>query len=89
MRPGVSGLAQVQLPPDSEIAGVALKLSYDLYYVRNLSLWLDLRITAATHLKVLKVPFAAIRWLFRFPKFPAEGTLRELAAHSPALAAEC
>jgi lipopolysaccharide/colanic/teichoic acid biosynthesis glycosyltransferase len=88
MRPGVSGLAQVQLPPDSEIAGVALKLSYDLYYVRNLNLWLDLRITAATLLKVLMVPFAAIRWLLRFPTFPAKVIPSELPAHTPALTAE-
>jgi lipopolysaccharide/colanic/teichoic acid biosynthesis glycosyltransferase len=73
VRPGVSGLAQVQLPPDSDIAGVALKLSYDLYYVWNLSLWLDLRITVATLFKVLMVPFAAIRWLLWFPACPRQG----------------
>jgi lipopolysaccharide/colanic/teichoic acid biosynthesis glycosyltransferase len=30
-----------------------MKLQYDLYYVKNLALWLDLRILAATVIVVL------------------------------------
>jgi lipopolysaccharide/colanic/teichoic acid biosynthesis glycosyltransferase len=48
VRPGITGLAQVRLPPDSDLAGVRLKLSHDLYYVRNLNPWLDARIAVAT-----------------------------------------
>jgi lipopolysaccharide/colanic/teichoic acid biosynthesis glycosyltransferase len=31
VRPGVTGLAQVQLPPDTDLDSVRLKLAYDLY----------------------------------------------------------
>ena len=46
--PGITGLAQVQLPPDTDLESVRRKLAYDLYYVQHLSLWLDLRILVAT-----------------------------------------
>jgi lipopolysaccharide/colanic/teichoic acid biosynthesis glycosyltransferase len=67
LRPGISGLAQVQLPPDLEIAGIGRKLSYDLYYVKNLNLQLDLRILAGTVLTLIGVPFSLIRSLLGFP----------------------
>jgi lipopolysaccharide/colanic/teichoic acid biosynthesis glycosyltransferase len=44
VRPGVTGLAQVQLPPDTDLDSVRRKLAYDLYYIRHLGPWLDLRI---------------------------------------------
>jgi lipopolysaccharide/colanic/teichoic acid biosynthesis glycosyltransferase len=50
VRPGLTGLAQVRLPPDSDLSTVRQKLTYDLYYIRNLGLWLDVRIAAATGL---------------------------------------
>jgi lipopolysaccharide/colanic/teichoic acid biosynthesis glycosyltransferase len=53
VRPGVTGLAQVQLDPDTDLNSVRRKLAYDLHYVRHVSLWLDLRILVATALKVL------------------------------------
>ena len=31
--PGLTGLAQVNLPPDTDIASVARKLQYDIYYL--------------------------------------------------------
>jgi lipopolysaccharide/colanic/teichoic acid biosynthesis glycosyltransferase len=51
--PGITGLAQVYLPPDIEVADVERKLGFDLYYARHASLWLDLRILLCTALKVL------------------------------------
>jgi lipopolysaccharide/colanic/teichoic acid biosynthesis glycosyltransferase len=57
VRPGVTGLAQVQLPPDTNLNDVRRKLDYDLYYLQHLGLWLDLRILLATAGKVLGVPF--------------------------------
>ena len=41
MRPGLSGWAQVCAPYASSIEDSDLKLSYDLYYLRNFSAWLD------------------------------------------------
>lgn len=55
-RPGVTGLAQVQLPPDTEVASVRRKLACDLFYLGNLDPWLDLRILLSTAMKVVGVP---------------------------------
>ena len=41
MRPGLSGWAQVCAPYASSIEDSDLKLSYDLYYLRHFSTWLD------------------------------------------------
>ena len=67
VRPGVTGLAQIQLPADTDIDSVRHKLVYDLYYVRYTSPWLDLRILAGTALKVFGVPFEQIRKVFVLP----------------------
>jgi lipopolysaccharide/colanic/teichoic acid biosynthesis glycosyltransferase len=67
VRPGVTGLAQVQLPADTDLESVRRKLAYDLYYVRRLNLWLDLRILFCTTLLVLGVPFHILGGLFRMP----------------------
>ncbi len=48
VRPGITGLAQMLLPPDSGIESVREKLVHDLYYIRNLSPWLDARIALHT-----------------------------------------
>jgi len=48
VRPGLTGLAQLRLPADSDVSGVRRKLSYDLYYVRRVSPMLDVRIAAST-----------------------------------------
>ena len=54
MRPGLSGWAQVCAPYASSIEDSDLKLSYDLYYLRNFSSWLDLMILLRTVKTVLK-----------------------------------
>jgi lipopolysaccharide/colanic/teichoic acid biosynthesis glycosyltransferase len=71
VRPGVTGLAQVQLPADSGLESVRRKLAYDLYYIEAVGPWLDLRILLSTALKMVGVPFPALRWLFGMPT-PAE-----------------
>jgi lipopolysaccharide/colanic/teichoic acid biosynthesis glycosyltransferase len=67
VRPGLTGLAQVQLPPDTDLAGVRRKLARDVYYIQHLSLGLDLRILLSTATGVLGLPFAVARVLFRIP----------------------
>jgi len=54
MRPGLSGWAQVNIPYASSIKDSDIKLSYDLFYLRNASLWLDLLILFKTIKIVLK-----------------------------------
>jgi lipopolysaccharide/colanic/teichoic acid biosynthesis glycosyltransferase len=48
VRPGVTGLAQMRLPADTDLEGVRKKLAHDLYYVREVSLMLDTRIAIST-----------------------------------------
>ena len=71
LRPGLTGLAQVQLPPDSDLDSVKRKLAYDLHYVRHANPWLDLRIHFATIFHMVGLPFGVIRRLFRFPSCEA------------------
>jgi lipopolysaccharide/colanic/teichoic acid biosynthesis glycosyltransferase len=58
VRPGLTGLAQVQLPPDIDLSSVRRKLAYDLYYIENISLSLDLRILLNTVCHVVGIPFS-------------------------------
>jgi lipopolysaccharide/colanic/teichoic acid biosynthesis glycosyltransferase len=67
VRPGMTGLAQVQLPPDTDLASVRRKLAHDLYYVQNLSLWLDVQIVLSTLCYLARIPFSVTRNLFRVP----------------------
>ena len=55
MRPGLSGWAQVCAPYAASIEDSELKLSYDLYYLKYFSTWLDLLILLRTIKTVLKV----------------------------------
>ncbi len=55
MRPGLSGWAQVCAPYAASVQDSELKLSYDLYYLKYFSTWLDLLILFRTIKTVLKV----------------------------------
>ena len=48
IRPGLSGWAQVCYPYGASVEDSRMKLSYDLYYLRNTSLFLDFLITIKT-----------------------------------------
>lgn len=48
VKPGVTGWAQVSLPYGASIEDARQKLSYDLYYVKNRSLFLDIVIVLST-----------------------------------------
>jgi lipopolysaccharide/colanic/teichoic acid biosynthesis glycosyltransferase len=44
IRPGVTGWAQVRFGYADDEADTMEKLTYDLYYVKNMSPWLDLHV---------------------------------------------
>lgn len=46
--PGITGLAQVELPYDRSVHDVRRKVHKDLEYIRNESLWNDVKIMAST-----------------------------------------
>jgi len=63
VRPGITGFAQLRLPPDTDLESVRRKLAYDLYYVRNVNAWLDLRILLLTLQLFIKSLLASL-WTF-------------------------
>jgi len=68
VRPGITGFAQVQLPPDTGLDSVRTKLAYDLHYVQALGFWFDVRICWATAFKMIGASFRPLARLFRFPE---------------------
>jgi lipopolysaccharide/colanic/teichoic acid biosynthesis glycosyltransferase len=81
VRPGVTGVAQILLPADTDLASVRRKLVHDLYYIRNASLLLDARLIVCTAIHVVGVPFNVIGRLVALP--PLE-VVEMPAAPSPA-----
>jgi lipopolysaccharide/colanic/teichoic acid biosynthesis glycosyltransferase len=70
VKPGLTGLAQIQLPPDSNLTSVRNKLALDLVYVRRRGLWLDLRLLVATALYLVGFSYAQVRRAMRLPTAP-------------------
>lgn len=83
VNPGLTGLAQVQLPPDSDLESVRRKLTLDLHYVGRESAWLDVRLVVATALGVVGLPFAVSRWLLAIPSEADANKPAEPAADAP------
>ena len=48
MRPGITGWAQINYPYGASIEDAKAKLSYDLYYIKNYSIFFDLIIAVGT-----------------------------------------
>ena len=55
VKPGVTGLAQVNLPPDETVEDVVRKQILDLRYVDETNWWLELRIFIATAMRMAGV----------------------------------
>ena len=55
MRPGLSGWAQVNYPYGASLEDSSNKLSFELFYIRNYSFWLDLLIFFKTIKLVLNM----------------------------------
>src|SRR5262249_163001 len=74
IRPGITGLAQVRLPADTDLESVRKKLAYDIYYIRVPSLWLDVKIALCTACNMAGIPLRILRKVFRMPRveFPPE-----------------
>src|SRR5262249_31874943 len=70
VRPGVTGLAQVQLPPDSDIHSLRRKLAHAPSYGRPLTPWLALRLLVCTGFYAAGVPFRLVRRLLGLPATP-------------------
>ncbi len=58
--PGITGLAQINLPPDSDLDSVRRKLIVDLDYIEAADCWLDVRILLCTLLRMLWIKGPAV-----------------------------
>ena len=65
VRPGITGLAQVQLPPDTSVSSAADKLVLDRAYIAHLGPWLDFRLLLCTAMKLFGLGPTRCRWLIR------------------------
>ena len=63
VRPGITGLAQVQLPPDTNVSTAADKLVLDRAYIERVSFWLDARIMLCTAMKIVGLGAKRSRFL--------------------------
>jgi lipopolysaccharide/colanic/teichoic acid biosynthesis glycosyltransferase len=53
VRPGITGWAQVRYQYANDLEEEVEKMRHDLYYIKHMSLWLDLRILVETVKTVL------------------------------------
>jgi lipopolysaccharide/colanic/teichoic acid biosynthesis glycosyltransferase len=75
VRPGITGLAQVRMPADSDLHTVRQKLAHDLKYIERIGPSLDLRIALSTVLHL-------------FGQAAIQGSLRLVRGYAPAQLAE-
>jgi len=66
VKPGITGYAQIHLPPDTCLRSVKNKLVFDLFYIRHRSPWLELYILLATGMKL----FGLKKLYQRKPRIP-------------------
>jgi lipopolysaccharide/colanic/teichoic acid biosynthesis glycosyltransferase len=72
VRPGITGLAQINLPPDTDLESVRRKLVLDLLYVREGSLWLDFSIFACTAARLLAIKGPLVTRVFGLRRLPED-----------------
>lgn len=62
--PGITGLAQINLPPDTDLRSVRRKQHLDVEYIRSIGWSLDLRIVLCTSLRLIGISgLNAMRWM--------------------------
>jgi lipopolysaccharide/colanic/teichoic acid biosynthesis glycosyltransferase len=69
--PGVTGLAQINLPPDTDLDSVRRKLKLDLEYIRTATFLLDLRMFVSTLLRMFGLRGEYAMRLMRLERYVA------------------
>jgi lipopolysaccharide/colanic/teichoic acid biosynthesis glycosyltransferase len=67
VKPGMTGLAQIQLPPDTDLESVRRKLALDRAYIYYRGFWFDLKIYVGTVLYLVGVSYPTIWGWLKFP----------------------
>lgn len=78
--PGVTGLAQLNLPPDSDLLSVRRKLVLDREYIEQAGLWLDLRLLACTFFRMMRLPEGWLLSTFSLRRHVTVPVIREEAS---------
>ncbi len=82
VKPGITGMAQINLPPDTDLDSVRRKLELDLDYIYHSNLWVDIRIMLCTALKVFGFPGHKLAKLFGLRRRPT-GLVAETLGAAP------
>jgi lipopolysaccharide/colanic/teichoic acid biosynthesis glycosyltransferase len=75
--PGVTGLAQLNLPPDSDLMSVCSRLVLDREYIDQAGLLLDTRLLCCASLRMLKLPKHWMLPIFGLRRDVPSAALRE------------
>ncbi len=70
VRPGITGVAQINLPPDTDLESACRKLELDLQYIQQSRLSLDLRVIACTGLRLFGIRGNFLIWLTGVRRVP-------------------
>ena len=82
--PGITGLAQINLPADSDLESVRRKLHVDRLYIQRANALLDLRIILCTLIRLIGIPGEVARRTMRLHHYvPPVNNTESLAADSP------
>lgn len=65
VQPGITGLAQINLPPDTDIASVRRKLQLDMEYVKHANFRLNVRIFFWTCLRLIGVSASGATYIMK------------------------
>jgi lipopolysaccharide/colanic/teichoic acid biosynthesis glycosyltransferase len=72
--PGITGLAQINLPPDTDLESVRKKQELDMEYIRTATLLLDLRMLVSTFLRMLGLRGSVVMHMMRLKREVKSGT---------------
>jgi lipopolysaccharide/colanic/teichoic acid biosynthesis glycosyltransferase len=91
--PGITGLAQINLPPDTDLTSVRRKLVLDQQYIQDGSAPLDLRIVLSTALRLFglqggrSVRLLGLQRTVELPPAPPAASERTTSIEAPEMAA--
>lgn len=77
-KPGITGVAQILLPPDSDLEGVRLKLAADLKYIKTAGVWMDVRVVTCTFLRMFGISGQKVSKVFGFDEQWIDEPLAEI-----------
>ena len=77
VKPGITGIAQINLPPDTDLRSVERKQILDLYHIDHADFWLDKRMLVLTAFRVVSISNDRLTKVMGLDR-------KELVSHLPA-----